>query len=123
MKRFPVLMALAGGVFFVGIGLWAFADPSSFFDRLAVFPPYNEHFLHDAGAFQIGLGATLLLATVWKDALGVALGGTAIGGAFHTLAHVIDDDLGGKDSDPWLLGLLALALAVAALARRRAGTV
>lgn len=119
MKRFPGLVAVAAGVFFVGLGIWAFADPSSFFDRLATFPPYNEHFLHDVGAFQIGIGATLLLAAAWKDALGVALGGTAIGGAIHAIAHVIDGDLGGKDSDPWLLGALAVVLGVAALARRR----
>lgn len=120
MGKLPRLVAVAVGLFFVALGLWAFFDPRSFYDQLATFPPYNRHFLHDVGAFQIGIGATLLLAAGWRDALGVALGGAAIGGAIHTAAHVIDSDRGGKDTDPYLLGLLALILAVGAFARRRA---
>jgi hypothetical protein len=40
-------------------------DPRSFFTALAAFEPYNQHFIQDIGAFQIGLGAVLLLAGVW----------------------------------------------------------
>jgi hypothetical protein len=32
---------------------------------VATYPPFNEHLLHDIGAFNLGLGATLLLALAW----------------------------------------------------------
>ncbi len=107
------------GLSLLALGAWALAFPSSFYDRIALFPPYNRHFLHDAGAFQIGLGATLLLALRWRDALLVALSGVGFGAALHALAHVIDRDLGGRGSDPFALGLLAALVIIAALLRWR----
>lgn len=123
LNRVVIAVATFGGAaFFLGFGAWALADARSFYDQVATFPPYNPHFLHDAGAFQIGIGATLLLALFWRDALAVALGGAAIGSILHTIAHVYDRDLGGKDSDPVFLGILSLVLTVAALARRGRAT-
>lgn len=118
--RFPRGVAALGGLFFVVFGAWAFLDPRSFFEQMATWPPYNEHFLHDVGAFQIGLGAVLLLAALSPDALFVALGGVGIGSAMHALAHVIDRGDGGQDSDPIVLGILALVLLGAAWYRRQA---
>src|SRR5712691_3400738 len=112
------LVTVAAGVFLVALGLWAFFDPQSFFDEVALFPPYNEHLLHDVGAFQVGLGATLLLALVWKsDALLAALAGVAIGSVVHFISHVEDTDLGGRGSDPYTLGAFAAVLVVAAVWR------
>lgn len=107
-----------GVAFFVVFGLWAFFGPKSFYDQIAVFPPYNEHFLHDAGAFQVGIGVTLLLGLLNWDGLATALGGAGVGSLLHVTAHLIDSDLGGKDSDPVGLGLLAGALLAAAWLRR-----
>jgi hypothetical protein len=90
-----VTVTVIAGFFFSVLGLWAFFWPSSFYERIALFPPYNPHFLHDAGAFQIGLGATLLLALYWRDALLVALLGVGLGAALHAVAHVVDRHLGG----------------------------
>jgi hypothetical protein len=42
--------------------------------------PCNQHLIHDAGAFQIGIGAALLLALVCPDALLVALTGFTLTG-------------------------------------------
>jgi hypothetical protein len=36
-------IAAAGALGFVAIGLWAFVDPESSFDRVATFEPYNQH--------------------------------------------------------------------------------
>ena len=110
-----------GALFFLAFGLWAFLDARSFFDEVAVFEPYNEHFLHDIGAFQIGIGATLAVA-LWRraDALFAALAGAGIASAFHAAAHLRDHDLGGKDSDVFIFSLVAvLLLAGAALRLRR----
>jgi hypothetical protein len=100
MNRTYILYAIAGGAAaaFLATGLWPFFDAQSFYDELAEFPPYNAHFLHDVGAFQVGIGATLLLALLWRsDALLVALGGSGIGAAFHFVAHIRDHDQGGTD--------------------------
>jgi len=113
------LVAVLAGLFLIGLGVWAFFDPNSFYLRIAHFPPYNKHFLHDAGSFQIGMGAALLLALRWGDALGVALAGVGIGAAFHAASHWIDRSLGGKSSDPYVLSIFAFVLLAAAHARSR----
>ncbi len=107
------------GIFLLALGVWALTFPSSFYDQIALFSPYNRHLIHDAGAFQVGLGATLLLALRWRDALFVSLTGVGVGAAIHALVHAIDHDLGGRRSDPYALGLLAAALIIAALLRWR----
>jgi len=99
------------GAFTLALGFWAILDTTSFYDNIAEFPPYNEHFLHDLGAFQIGLGAALVLAVVWKrDAILAALGGGAAGAIGHGIVHITDEDMGGRASDPFTLGLIALIL-------------
>ncbi len=108
------------GLIAVGIGAWSFFDPTSFFDRIALFPPYNEHLLHDIGAFEIGLGVALWLALVWADALLVVLTANAVAATVHVVAHVIDRGLGGHPlTDIPSLLLLAVVLVVAAGVRLR----
>jgi hypothetical protein len=113
-------VAWVGVAFFTVFGLWAFLAPKNFFKQIAIFPPYNEHFLHDAGAFQVGFAVALLLGLLGWDGLGTALGGAAAGSVLHVVAHVIDHDLGGRATDPVGLGILALALAAGAWVRRPA---
>jgi hypothetical protein len=114
------LLVAVAGLFSIGIGCWAFFDPGSFFDRVALFPPYNVHLLHDVGAFQVGLGLALWLALVWTDALLVVLSASGAAATLHVAAHVIDRDLGGHPlTDITGLGLLALLLLVAAAMRYR----
>jgi hypothetical protein len=99
------------GVFTVALGLWAIVAPHSFFDQIGHFEPYNRHFLHDLGAFQIGLGAAALFALVWRgDAVLAVLGGVAAGATVHEIAHIADHGIGGRDSDPYTLGLIAVLL-------------
>ncbi|MDP9237838.1 MAG: hypothetical protein M3P30_10685 [Chloroflexota bacterium] len=43
--------------------------------------------------------------------------GAAAGAGVHALSHVIDHDLGGKDTDAPLLAAFALLLVAGALAR------
>jgi PPOX class probable F420-dependent enzyme len=104
-----LLTAIAGG--------WALASPDSFSDVVA-FPPHH-HFVHDLGAFQLGIGATLLLATIWADAISVALAGYLVAGAVHTVNHLLDARLGGSATQTLLIGLLSLLAAVALVTRAR----
>jgi hypothetical protein len=111
------VVAAAGGLLLVATGLWALTAPRSFYEVVATYPPFNHHLLHDIGAFNLGLGAALLLALAWTDGLLVALGGVGLGAAAHALAHWLDRELGGSPADPWYLSALAVVL-LAAAARR-----
>jgi peptidoglycan/LPS O-acetylase OafA/YrhL len=111
--------AVIAGIVILALGLWAFFSPQSFYDQTATWPPYNKHFLHDVGAFQAGLGATLILAAFARDALLVALSGAAVGSVIHAIAHFIDRGNGGRASDPALLGVLAALIVAAAILRAR----
>ena len=119
---FPRTIGVLGGVSFLASGLWAIIAPESFFNAAATFEPYNQHFVQDIGAFQIGLGAVLLLAAIraQADALAVGLIGVGVGSAAHAVSHVIGRDLGGKpEADIPLFAGLAMLLLVAGLVRWR----
>jgi hypothetical protein len=119
---FPRVVAVLGGVSFLASGLWAMVGPESFFEMVATFEPYNPHFVQDIGAFQIGLGAVLLLASIptRTDALAVGLVGVGIGSVAHTVSHVIGRDLGGTpELDIPLTALMSLLLLVGGLWRWR----
>jgi hypothetical protein len=102
-------------------GVWAFAAPSSFYARIAHYPPYNRHFLHDLGAFQLGLGVALMLALTPLRAQAVGLWSVAVAAVLHAVSHILDRDLGGRGSDPIVLSLLAAVLVAAAILATRAG--
>ena len=69
----PRVVAVVGGAGFVAVGVWAMLDPRSFFEAAARFEPYNQHFLQDIGAFQVGLGIVLLHASLSGRADGLTL--------------------------------------------------
>jgi PPOX class probable F420-dependent enzyme len=115
--RYVVGVTLLSAAFTLVAGVWALLWPGSFAE--AVKFPEHTHFLHDVGSFQIGIGVTLALAVLWRDALAVVLTGFLVGNTIHAANHAVDLDLGGRDSDPWLLGLLSLLVAVALVRRLR----
>ena len=115
--RYVAGVTLLAAAFTLVAGVWALFWPDSFAE--AVRFPEHTHFLHDVGAFQIGIGVTLALAVLWRDALAVVLTGFLVGNTIHAANHAVDLDLGGRDSDPWLLGLLSLLVAVALVRRLR----
>jgi hypothetical protein len=112
------LIALAG-LLLLGVGLWAMLAPESFYVIIATYPPYNAHFIHDIGAFQLGLGACLVLALVVADARLLALAGSAVGASAHFVSHLVDRNLGGQPSDPVTIGLFALLLVALTVWRAR----
>jgi hypothetical protein len=118
-ERFIRGVTIAAAALFVVAGAWAFLDPAAFYERVAHFPPYNRHFLHDAGAFQLGLGAALVLSLIGWDGRRVALWAAAAASVLHAASHVIDHDLGGRGTDPLALALVAAALIAAALLSTR----
>jgi len=82
----------------LAFGFWAYFEPHSF-AHFINYAPYNRHLIHDAGAFQIGIGVTTALASFCGDALLVALIGFAVASGIHTVSHYLDRNIGGHDSD------------------------
>lgn len=105
------------GLLTTGIGVWCLIDPHSFAQVVAF--PAHEHFVHDVGAFQVGLGITLLLALIWSDALATVLVGYIVANTVHTANHVVDLDLGGSPFQAWALGAASVLLIVALVLRLR----
>ena len=120
--RFIRAVLVAGAALFGLAGAWAFLDPASFYERVALFPPYNRHLLHDVGAFQVGLGTGLALAAAAAGGRQVALWAAAAASALHALSHVLDRELGGRSTDPVALALIAAVLISAAVMASRPTT-
>src|SRR6185312_11451640 len=99
------------GLLTAGIGVWCLIDPRSFAEAVGF--PAHEHFVHDLGAFQVGLGIMLLLALIWSDALATVLAGYIVANTVHTVNHIVDLDLGGSALQAWLLGAASVALIIA----------
>lgn len=116
-SRIVTAIIVLGGLFFLLPGVLAVADPERFFDEFATWEPYNEHFIHDIGAFMIGIGAMLLLSLLWSDAKLVALAGATVGAMMHLVTHVVDHGHGGMDSDPYMFGAAAVILGAGAALR------
>jgi PPOX class probable F420-dependent enzyme len=114
-RLFTTLVLVCAGVFMLAAGVWCLAAPRSFAEVVDF--PYSRHFVHDAGAFQVGIGVTLLLAAGWADAAAVTLAGFFAGNTVHVVNHVIDLDAGGSAAQAWGLALISL-LVLAALVQR-----
>jgi hypothetical protein len=113
------VIVLLGAAPFLAGGIWALLWPRSFYESVATFPPFNLHLFHDAGAFQLGIAAALIGGLLWSDALTVGLLGGVVGSTMHAISHFLDRELGGRASDPYTLGALALLLVTALVIRVR----
>jgi hypothetical protein len=72
-SRFVLAVTMLAGLFMTAAGVAALLAPSWFADAAGF--PRHTHFVHDAGAFQLGIGVTLLLALAWRDGLALVLAG------------------------------------------------
>lgn len=118
-RKLTTAVVVIGAAAFLVPGVWSYLWPRSFHEHVAMFDPFNLHLLHDVGAFQIGVGVALVGALVWRDALSAALLGATAGALAHAVSHIVDRDLGGRVSDPWVLSLLAVLLGSALVLHRR----
>jgi hypothetical protein len=116
-ERYVAAVLVVTGLGMLGAGVWSWLAPRSF-ARFVDFP-YHEHFLHDLGVFQIGIGVTLLAAPAWRDARAVALTGFLVTNTLHAVNHALDTDLGGHGSDAYLIGVASVLAAVALAVRVR----
>lgn len=92
-RRYIRLILGLAGLFTLIVGVWAYSSPSGFAE-FAGFPEH-QHFVHDVGAFQTGLGVLLLLALIWADPIALVLTGFLVANTMHAISHFADLDLGG----------------------------
>ncbi len=113
------ILTAMSGLFMTGAGVWALGWPRNFANVTDY--AFNEHFIHDAGAFQVGIGVGLLLALIWRDAIATVLACFVVANSIHAVNHVVDLHSGGHDSDAWLIGAVSVLAAAALWARVRQG--
>jgi hypothetical protein len=113
-----VLLVLIGA-FHVAQGLIGLFAPGTFFEDIGRYPPQNDHYIGDVGAFYLAAGAGLLVSA-WRPSWRVPL--LAVGAVWygvHSLNHLFD--VGEARSDArGIFDTVALALAAlgsAALAK------
>ena len=116
-EGYVAIIMIVAGLGMLGAGIWAWLAPLSFAQAVAF--SYHEHFLHDLGVFQIGIGVALLVAMVCRDARAVALTALLTTNILHAVNHAYDRHLGGHDSDAYLLAALSLLVAAALVLRLR----
>jgi PPOX class probable F420-dependent enzyme len=114
-SRFVLVVTLLAGLFMTAAGVAALLAPKWFADAAGF--PRHTHFVHDAGAFQLGIGVTVLLALAWRDGLALVLAGFLVANTTHAVNHAVDIDLGGHSGDRWGLAALSLLTAVALVVR------
>ena len=114
----PLLLAL--GAYHLALGAFMVIAPRTFYEEVAPYAPYNDHFIRDISTFYLALGALLVVAAArraWQVPLLVL---TLVQYGLHVLNHVWDV----SDTDPGWLGpfnlvvLLLLTGAVWWLLRR-----
>jgi uncharacterized protein YjeT (DUF2065 family) len=96
-------------------GLWAYIAPSHFHSVVAPWAPLGEHFLRDGGAFQVGIGTSVVAALFIRDGITVALSGLSMATLLHAVSHAIDADY----RTATILAMAGLFFATALVARRR----
>lgn len=119
-SQVPLVLAMIAAAGFIIPGMWAFLAPENFFENAGPFQQYNEHYVHDVGAFQFGIGAMIAAAIVRKgDAIFAVLFGAGLGSAVHTVSHILDRDLGGFRADWAAFAIMTLVLLAGAYLQDR----
>jgi hypothetical protein len=109
-----------GGLFNTVVGLMLIFTPVWFFENVGHFPPFNRHYMGDAGTFVLGYGIGLLLAARDPQRHALMIFAAALASMLHTVNHIYDASLGGEPLLHWLIDVGPLAIfTVAMLAAAR----
>lgn len=104
MRPLTQLVLALLGLSHLAVGVVFFLAPAWAYAHMAHFPPYNGHFLADIGAFNLPLGAGLLIAA-WDPGRHVTLVGlAALGDLAHAASHLRDHALHGPPHMTLLAG-------------------
>lgn len=109
------ILLLLTGLFYAFSGLALLFAPAAFYETIGHFPPFNQHYMGDLGAFLLPLGLGLLV--VMRDPAGnrTYLLVTAIASLLHALNHAYYDWQVGSSLTHWLsetIPLITLAILI-----------
>jgi hypothetical protein len=104
------LTLAVSGLFYTMTGLALLFLPTWFFTYIGDFPPFNRHYMGDAGAFILPLGIGLLLAVRRPQAHSGIVLITAAASLIHALNHAYDDLLAGSSPSHWFAETIPLLL-------------
>ncbi len=111
MKRIALLFC---ALMYVLPGIALVFFPEWFYKTFAEFPPFNRHFLGDAGVFSFAIGVGLLMALrdMVRHRAAIAVGG--LSALLHLLNHLYDDVIvdGGNITHLWTTSLPLAVTAV-----------
>jgi len=71
-------------------GALALIDPGTFFDKVGPFGDANDHYIRDAGTFQLAAGVAMAIAVVRRPWRVGVLGFSVLWYAFHSINHLAD---------------------------------
>ncbi|OBJ89660.1 hypothetical protein [Mycobacterium asiaticum] len=123
--RYVEVILLVFGAYSVGLGLFQWLAPETFFDTLGAFGIRNTHYIFDNASFELPLGLMLLAALRWPSWRVPALAFATAHWALHALSHLIDTNHRAGPTVGWLefaglaisTGWLAIALWFSAIRR------
>lgn len=97
-------------------GLALLVAPMWFFNTIGTFPPFNQHYMGDGGAFLFPLGLGLWLAVRDPRRHSLLIGLAALAGLLHTGNHIYDDFVLGHWTVAHILSTSVLLLQTGLLA-------
>lgn len=109
------VVVVIAGITHLLVGLAMLLAPLWFFVMIGTFPPFNRHYTGDMGAFQLALGAGLLVAARTPAQYRLLIGIAAAGNLLHMLNHAYDALISHASLGYWLSDtgpMLVLTLAL-----------
>ncbi len=82
---------VAGGIFYIAVAAVLLLVPAWFYEAIAMYPPYNRHFMGDAGSFMLGLGLMLVWGMRSPVRYRAMIAIVGIATLVHAINHIIDD--------------------------------
>jgi hypothetical protein len=79
-------------VIHLGLGIWLFASPHSFFTTIGAFGPYNRHYERDVATFYLALGVAGWIAASRASWRVPVLAILTIQYVLHSINHAFDVD-------------------------------
>jgi hypothetical protein len=76
----------------LGLGIWLFASPHSFFTTIGAFGPYSRHYERDVATFYLALGVAGWIAASRAGWRVPVLGVLTIQYVLHSINHALDVD-------------------------------
>jgi hypothetical protein len=120
-RRVPIGLTLLAAPTVI-TGLWSLLAPSSWYSDYGhgIAPPsafghYNEHFVQDLGSGYLGIGAVLVVASIWlhRETVRAALIGFIAFSVPHFAIHLVDGGDLSRSGYLFTNGVLAIGIVVA----------